>query len=270
MNKTVKRFLAAAVLCAGAMYAANKYIEKKVKELEEDEPIEKGYVYSFRHGNVFFTKKGKGSPVLLLHDISPEASHKDWDKTIHQFTEGHTVYALDLLGCGKSDKPFTIYSNYMYVELINSFIKDVIGEKTTVIAAVTTFSAALMACNMEKVDLKDHSFIEKLVFINPDSLYTLAENPDKIRDKATILFGIPLVGEFVYNMLYYRLDDKSFLSAHRRDNGGRFLLSSIIGRYTGINIVHALKKVSVPIVILGDENVAESYKIYNPEVEIVM
>ncbi|MCR5272598.1 MAG: hypothetical protein K6E13_06415 [Lachnospiraceae bacterium] len=263
MNKTVKKLLVAGACVAGAMYVTNYLMDKKTYRLKKEERAERGQIYRFRHGDVFFVKKGEGSPILLIHDISPELSHKDWDDSINEFTEGHTVYALDLLGCGRSDKPKLIYSNYMYVELITSFIKDVIGEKTTVIATGTSCSAALMAANMDK------DIISKLMFINPAPLLELAESPNKVKDKALLVFGLPIIGEFIYNMFYLRSDDEEFLEAHRGRNLGRFLLMSMLGRYTNINITHALKKAVVPIVLLGDKNEAERYKSFNENIELV-
>ena len=61
----------------------------------------------------------------------------------------NTVYTIDLLGCGRSDKPNITYTNYLYVQLIDNFIKDVIKEKTDVVATGSSVSFTVMACNME-------------------------------------------------------------------------------------------------------------------------
>ncbi|MCR5467722.1 MAG: alpha/beta fold hydrolase [Lachnospiraceae bacterium] len=263
MKKEIKVLVAIGVAATAAMYVTNKVIERKTKLLEEEEPVERGLKYSFRHGDVYYVKKGEGAPILLLHDIEPDASHMDWKDSINGFTEGHCVYALDLPGCGKSEKPNFIYSNYMYVELINDFVRDVIGEKVTVIAEGVSCSAALMAANM------NDDIIKKLIFVNPASLNELKQNPDRVRDNVLTVFRIPILGEFIYNMMYWNCDDRAFLAAHRDKNRGRFLLSSIIGRYTGINITHALGKAKVPVVILGDKKEAEGYRIFNDSIEIL-
>ena len=83
----------------------------------------------------------------------------------------HTVYTIDLLGCGRSDKPNLTYTNYLYVQLITNFIKDVIGEKTDVIATGTSSSFTVMACNMEK------NLFKKLILINPEDLKDSAKTP---------------------------------------------------------------------------------------------
>lgn len=45
----------------------------------------------------------------------------------------YTVYTIDLLGCGRSDKPYLTYTNYLYVQLLTDFIHDVIGERPDVV-----------------------------------------------------------------------------------------------------------------------------------------
>ena len=65
---------------------------------------------------------------LLIHDLTPSSSAYEWSKMIDELAESHTVYALDLLGCGRSDKPSITYANYLYVQLITDFAKQVIKE----------------------------------------------------------------------------------------------------------------------------------------------
>lgn len=51
----------------------------------------------------YWTAGSSGSPVVLLHGIG--SSIEDWAKTIPALSASHMVYALDLAGCGLSDKP---------------------------------------------------------------------------------------------------------------------------------------------------------------------
>ena len=48
---------------------------------------------------------GEGSPVLLLHGITN--SVEDWLLNFHQLAENHRVYAVDLIGHGKTGKPLS-------------------------------------------------------------------------------------------------------------------------------------------------------------------
>ena len=41
----------------------------------------------------------------LIHDLDPTASSYEWKAVTKKLAENHTVYAIDLLGCGRSEKP---------------------------------------------------------------------------------------------------------------------------------------------------------------------
>lgn len=37
-----------------------------------------GKYYHWKYGNIYYTKSGKGKPVLLIHDLDPTASSYEW------------------------------------------------------------------------------------------------------------------------------------------------------------------------------------------------
>ena len=129
MNKKIKKLIAFTALTGTAMYAFNKFIDYTVNQrgltLDENENY-----YVWKNGTIYYEKKGTGTPLLLIHDLNPIASSYEWSKVIDKLSETHTVYAIDLLGCGKSDKPAISYVNYLYVQLVNDFINHVIQQKT--------------------------------------------------------------------------------------------------------------------------------------------
>ena len=61
--------------------------------------------FSWQFGDIFYTKKGTGTPMLLLHDLHCASSGREWQYIEDALAQDHTVYTLDLLGCGRSDKP---------------------------------------------------------------------------------------------------------------------------------------------------------------------
>ena len=87
------------------------------------------------------------------------------------------------------------YTNYLYVQVISDFIKNVIHEKTDVITSGYSGSFALMACNNE-TDL-----FGKIIMINPPALSTLNKIPDKKSKLYKFLLEIPVFGTLVYNMI---------------------------------------------------------------------
>ena len=106
--------------------------------------------FEWRFGNINYTKKGSGSPVLLIHDVMPGASGYEWNRIEDSLAADHTVYTIELLGCGRSEKPGITYTNFVYVQMICDFIRKVIGQKTDVIASGLSGSFVVMACHNEK------------------------------------------------------------------------------------------------------------------------
>ena len=82
-------------------------------------------------------------PMLMVHGVRVSASNYEFRKNFEFFTQvGYRVYALDLLGFGLSDRPAITYTNEVYVALIRDFVRDVIDQKTHVMAS--GLSAAFM------------------------------------------------------------------------------------------------------------------------------
>ena len=52
--------------------------------------------------NIRYWMEGEGTPVILIHGLSN--SIEDWLLNFKALAEHHQVYALDLLGHGKTDK----------------------------------------------------------------------------------------------------------------------------------------------------------------------
>ena len=265
MKKSTKCILFTLGISIAGIYTYNKFIEKTAsqKNLLSDKD---GEYYNWKYGNIFYTRKGTGSPLLLIHDTNSAASSIEWNKLHSRLVKNHTVYSIDLLGCGRSDKPALEYTNYLYVQMIHAFMQDIIQEKSIVIASNFSASFVIMANHI------DNSLFEKIVLINPASLKELDIIPDqKSKIKKTII-QLPFVGTFVYNIMnnIQHIDDsfrtkyvtKSQLvsssiediyyeAAHKKGSNGRFLYSSLLGNYVNNSITHAVKSISTPTLIIG-------------------
>ena len=194
MKKNMKQFLILSGLAAGSIYGINKIIETTsgIKRLLSENT---GYFYEWRYGKIFYTKHGEGSPILLIHDLNPVSSSVEWMNLLNKLEKNHTVYTIDLLGCGRSDKPSLTYTNYMYVQLVTDFVKKIIEEKTDVIATGNSCSFTLMAANMNE------TIFHRLFFISPPSLESLQLNPNHINNFMRRIFELPIIGTFFYNIL---------------------------------------------------------------------
>ena len=247
--------------------------------------------YNWRFGKVYYKKKGHGSPVLLIHDLTVYSSAYEWNKIVNELAETHTVYAIDLLGCGRSEKPRITYTNYLYVQLIADFIKNIIGEKTDVIASGYSGSFTVLA------SYTNPEFINKIILINPPSLASLNKVPSKRSKLYKFILEFPIFGTLIYNIktcqsniqllftekyLYNpfsvtpEMVDTYYEAAHKSLSNSKFLLSSLVAGYTNNNITHALKEINQSVTILycegetDSEKIAESYTTCNPAIESCM
>jgi pimeloyl-ACP methyl ester carboxylesterase len=75
---------------------------------------------------------GHGTPVLLIHGLG--ARSEDWTPQMPAYAKSSfRVYAIDLLGCGRTDRPDIAYTIGEQVELIQGFLTSVHLGKTDVV-----------------------------------------------------------------------------------------------------------------------------------------
>jgi len=58
---------------------------------------------TIEEGKISYLNQGQGQPLLLLHSLG--VSSESWTKVIEPLAETWSVYALDMMGHGDSDKP---------------------------------------------------------------------------------------------------------------------------------------------------------------------
>jgi len=264
MKKNVRQFILLTTLATGTIHIINRFITTTA-EMKNILTTAKGQFYNWKNGEIFYTKRGEGSPILLVHSLDPICSSKEWTNLIKKLEKNHTVYTIDLIGCGRSDKPFLTYTNFLYVQLITDFIKDVIGEKVDVIASNRSLSFVVLAHNNDK------GIINRIVGINPPELESLKINPDKYATVRKTLLELPIIGTFVYHILisnanitktfqerFYskpqlvstKIIDAFYEGAHKKNSGGKYLMASIEGHYTDNSINHALEKLDIPLYLI--------------------
>ena len=264
MKKNVRQFILLTTLATGTIHIVNRFITSTA-EMKNILITAKGQFYNWKNGEIFYTKRGEGSPILLVHSLDPICSSKEWTNLIKKLEKNHTVYTIDLIGCGRSDKPFLTYTNFLYVQLITDFIKDVIGEKVDVIASNRSLSFVVLAHNNDK------GIINRIVGINPPELESLKINPDKYATVRKTLLELPIIGTFVYHILisnanitktfqerFYakpqlvstKIIDAFYEGAHKKNSGGKYLMASIEGHYTDNSINHALEKLDIPLYLI--------------------
>lgn len=72
---------------------------------------------------IHYVVAGEGKPLVLVHGLGGRA--EDWLSLIPELKRnGHRIYALDLLGFGRSDKPDVDYSIGLQSDLVCQFLDD--------------------------------------------------------------------------------------------------------------------------------------------------
>lgn len=87
---------------------------------------EKSFV--FESMRVAYTQLGSGPPLLLLHGSGPGASSRgNWRTVLPSLAEHYTVYAMDLIGFGASDRrPAAPYFDYsMWVRQAQAMLEKI-------------------------------------------------------------------------------------------------------------------------------------------------
>lgn len=287
-KKHIRNFIILSTLTSVSIYGINKAISIS-SSINKYLKTDKGNFFNWRYGNIFYTKSGKGSPLLLIHDLNPASSDYEWHKIVKYLSKHHTVYTIDLLGCGRSDKPNITYTNFLFVQLITDFIKNIIGKSTDVISTGESSSFTLMACNMNP------ECFERIIAINPTDLSDLCKTPNKRKNTLKYLIDFPIIGTLIYNIDYSKKNienkfikdyycnnhtvstttiDYYYESAHLHESRGKYLLSSIKANYTNINIIHALRKINNSIYLIGsnerkgNNEIMDSYISYNPSIKV--
>lgn len=287
--KTKNKLLTLLVLSASAA-AATAVINKCIKLSATSKNLlsdTKAHCYKWRFGNIHYTKTGSGKPLLLIHHLSEHGSGYEWNQIINNLKDQYTVYAVDLLGCGRSEKPDLTYTNYLYVQMISDFIKSEIGHRTNVIASGSSSSLAVMACNNAP------ELFDQIMLINPDSLLMCSQIPNKHSKVYKFILDLPIIGTLLYHIATSKQAIKEEFSTHYFSNpysvknslidiyyesahlgeSPKSLYASVRCNYARCNIVNSLKKIDNSIYIVGGEDMENiddmirEYQRYNPAIE---
>ncbi|BAY74442.1 alpha/beta hydrolase fold protein [Nostoc linckia NIES-25] len=90
-----------------------------------------GKYWQWRGHNVYYVrageKQGQRPPLLLVHGFGASTDH--WRKNITGLCQDFEVFAIDLLGFGRSAKPKLEYSGDLWRDQLHDFISEAIGEK---------------------------------------------------------------------------------------------------------------------------------------------
>ena len=152
------------------------------------------YDFTYKNTTINYIKKGEGSPVLLVHDVSAFSSIYEWHKIIDTLARKHTVYAVDLPGCGHSEKDAITYTVYLYQLVIAAFIKRVIGQKTDIVTSGLSSAIAL------QLKYYDPKLINKVILSAPIKPSSIEKLPKLTDEFVKNMMNFQIIGTTLYNM----------------------------------------------------------------------
>ncbi|TMT85837.1 alpha/beta fold hydrolase [Haloterrigena sp. H1] len=183
----VRTVLGAALGTIGGAVLGNRLLTRRAGDLAN--PLV-GIERTYRWRGIEATYTVAGDPtdpdMLLLHGIYAGASSHEFEPIVEQLAEDYHVFAVDLPGFGRSERPPLVYSSSLYAEFVRDFAADVTDTPIVVASSLTGSFAADAAAETD---------FERLVLICPTD-ETATERP-----WVRTLLRTPIVGTTLYNLL---------------------------------------------------------------------
>ena len=253
----------------GAAAAYNAVANRDVPPLENEIGGEQAW-FEWRGHRVSYTRRGRGPALLLVHAVHAAASSFEWRHVADALAADHTVYTLDLLGFGMSERPAARYSARLYIGLIGDFAARVVREPCTLLA--TSLSAAYAIV----LGARDPARFPTLVLVGPTGLSRLHDDASAGGDTARFAFELPVVGTALFNgfvshrALRYWLErvyaddalvtgdlvDAYFRTAHQP--GAKHAPAAFIAGHLNLDVRRALRRLAQPTLLVWGEQARET------------
>lgn len=274
----MKKLLSKFIFFSGGLLSGMSIINKYIFLSEEKKYIKKNakqnkHFYESRYGKINYKIMGKGEPMLLIHSLFIGASFEEWNKNINFLSKHFKLYIIDLLGFGSSDKPKISYSSYLYVQIINDFILNIIKEPVHLLASSHSADLAIMAYNFNK------NMYKSMILISPTGIGNNYKAVKNAEFKKFIL-ELPIIGTSFYNYITSKNKLKLYIekysfshkiskettntlfnNCHIGGTGNKYVLSALIAGYLNTNIEAQIKTIKIPTYIIwGNNNKLNSVK----------
>ena len=116
-------------------------------------------------GNVntrYWSAGEKGSTVILLHGVG--CSVEFWERNIAALAREHRVFAVDIVGYGRTDKPEVVYTFELMADFVLDFMKTMGIDKASLVGNSMGGAISLT------VAAKTPKRVEKIVLVDPVGL----------------------------------------------------------------------------------------------------
>jgi len=272
-----------AALGAAALY--NVSATHRIADLENELGGESCELL-WRGHRVAYTRRGRGEPVLLLHGIYAGASSNEWRHTVDSLAERYTVFTVDLIGFGRSDRPRLRYTPAFY----QAFLGDVMNRlgRGPLAVVATSLSAALVVT----VAARDPRHVAALALIEPTGLGQLSGPATTGQSASQLLLEAPIVGTSAYNALTSPASVRRYLETvyaddrlvtdelvesyvrNARQLGGKYAVAAFVGGQLNVDLRQSLRRVRQPMLLLWGEQARENpvqhahgFRVLKPEAD---
>ncbi len=161
--------------------------------------------YRWRGGKLAYSVAGEGEPVLLVHGVYAGASSLEFRNNFEELSKSFRVYALDLLGCGLSEKPARRYGPEDVASQIEDFVKAEIGGSAHLVSSSLSAALAVPAA------VRSPRLFKNLVLICPTGNGTLDRPSGLLGDAILGLFRVPILGDTLYHAIVSRAGIRYYL-----------------------------------------------------------
>ena len=248
----------------GAAAAYNAFARKGVDKLSNLIGGEEGG-FDWRGHRIAFTRRGSGPPILLIHGIHAAAWSYEWHDNAENLARTNTVYTIDLLGFGRSDRPAIRYSARLYISLISDFVHQVVAEPCVLVATSLSGAYAIV------LGARDPQRFPALALIAPTGLVRLNKSSGVGGEAGRLAVETPIVGTAMFNGLVSRrsirywlektyaddtivtndLVDIYYWTSHQR--GARHAPAAFISGNLNIDVRQALRRLTQPTLLVWGE-----------------
>jgi pimeloyl-ACP methyl ester carboxylesterase len=218
--------------------------------------------YGWRGHRVAYAVHGSGPPLVLVHSIHAAGSSWEWRRVVAPLARRHTVYTIDLLGFGRSDRPRRAYEAADYPALLTDFLIDVVGSRATLIANSLTAAYAIAVAAASPLR------VGALVLVEPTGLGRLTHPGGALGRVVRRTLMLPVVGSGLFSLLVSRAGIRYFLrrtfadatrvddamvsayhaTAHRP--GARFAPAAFVGRRLNLDVRTVWPTVTQPTLLI--------------------
>jgi pimeloyl-ACP methyl ester carboxylesterase len=248
----------------GAMAVLNEIAAYGVRALANPLGGTEG-TWHWRGHRIAWTRRGRGPALLLVHDVHPVAWSHEWRRVVAPLAAGHTVWTVDLLGFGRSDRPAVRYGAALMVALLDAFTREVVAAPCTLVGAGVggAYATALAA--------RDARRFPALVLASPRGVAHRIAPPAAADDARRLLLATPLAGASLFNAIVSRpalrlalrrayadprhvtraLVDAAHATAHQP--GARHAAAACVGRALDLHVRDALRRLEQPVLLTWGE-----------------